>query len=270
MNPASSTARPPATARTARTSQWAGHDLNYLAVGGYLDCCGPRADGGPALPGATIADSAGGGMHAVMAILAALVRRAATGEGAYLDVSVADGVLSLMSLYIDEYLATGDRARARPRHPHRPLRLLRRLPLRRRQVGGGRRHRAAVLRQPVPRSSAASSGSSTRPTTPRRTRSAPTSAPRSRPATATSGSRRSGRPTPASRRSRRSPELVDDPHFAARARLRRRRRTPTHGAVPPARPAARRHGPRARTRRVVRDADRHRHRRAAARRRLHR
>jgi alpha-methylacyl-CoA racemase len=35
------------------------------------------------------------------------VRRAATGEGAYLDVAVADGVLSLMALAIDEHLATG-------------------------------------------------------------------------------------------------------------------------------------------------------------------
>jgi alpha-methylacyl-CoA racemase len=42
-----------------------------------------------------------------MAIMAALVRRATTGEGAYLDVSIADGVVSLMALYVDEYLATG-------------------------------------------------------------------------------------------------------------------------------------------------------------------
>ena len=28
-------------------SQWAGHDINYLAVGGYLHCSGRRADGGP-------------------------------------------------------------------------------------------------------------------------------------------------------------------------------------------------------------------------------
>ena len=33
--------------------------------------------------------------------------RASSGEGAYLDVAAADGVLAMMSLYIDEYLATG-------------------------------------------------------------------------------------------------------------------------------------------------------------------
>jgi alpha-methylacyl-CoA racemase len=88
-------------------AQHAGHDLNYLAVGGFLGTTHPRADGGPPVPGATVADSAGGGMHAVVAILAALVRRSTTGAGAYLDVSAADGVLALMSLAVDEYLATG-------------------------------------------------------------------------------------------------------------------------------------------------------------------
>lgn len=87
---------------------WAGHDLNYLAVSGYLHCSGRRADGGPALPGATVADSAAGGMHAAIAILAALLRRQSTGEGEYLDVSVADGALQLMSLHIDRFLATGE------------------------------------------------------------------------------------------------------------------------------------------------------------------
>jgi alpha-methylacyl-CoA racemase len=93
--------------QTGPKSQWAGHDINYLAAGGYLDCSGRTGEGGPALPGATVADSAAGGMHAVMSILAALVARNATGEGQHLDVAVADGVVALMSLYVDEYLATG-------------------------------------------------------------------------------------------------------------------------------------------------------------------
>lgn len=87
---------------------WAGHDLDYLGVGGYLASSGPRGDGGPPLPGATVADAAAGGMQAALAVAAALAGRAATGEGAYLDVSVADGVLWLMSLAVDEHLATGD------------------------------------------------------------------------------------------------------------------------------------------------------------------
>jgi alpha-methylacyl-CoA racemase len=86
---------------------WAGHDLDYQAVGGFLASTGPRADGGPPVPGATVADSAAGGMHAALAVMAALHGRARHGEGAYLDVSVADGVLWLMSLAVDEHLATG-------------------------------------------------------------------------------------------------------------------------------------------------------------------
>ncbi|MEE8310855.1 MAG: CaiB/BaiF CoA-transferase family protein [Candidatus Binatia bacterium] len=90
------------------SSKRAGHDLNYLALGGYLACTTPRGDDGPPIPGATVADSAAGGMHAAIAILAGLVRRQAVGRGEYLDVSVADGVLQLMSLHIDGYLATGN------------------------------------------------------------------------------------------------------------------------------------------------------------------
>jgi alpha-methylacyl-CoA racemase len=97
--------------QTGARSQWAGHDVNYLAVSGFLATGERGADGKPVLPGATIADGAGGGMHAVMSILAALVARARTGEGAYLDVAVADGILALMSLQVDDVLATGSEQR---------------------------------------------------------------------------------------------------------------------------------------------------------------
>jgi alpha-methylacyl-CoA racemase len=93
--------------RDGPRAAWAGHDLDYLAVGGYLASTGRRADGGPPLPGATVADSAAGGMHAALAVMAALHGRARGGIGARLDVSVADGVLWLMSLAVDEHLATG-------------------------------------------------------------------------------------------------------------------------------------------------------------------
>jgi alpha-methylacyl-CoA racemase len=86
---------------------WAGHDINYLAVGGYLASTEPGADGGPPVSGATIADAAGGGMHAAMAIMAALIGRGTEGPGVHLDVSIAEGVLWLTSLAVDEYLATG-------------------------------------------------------------------------------------------------------------------------------------------------------------------
>jgi alpha-methylacyl-CoA racemase len=86
---------------------WAGHDINYLAVGGYLASTEPGADGGPPVSGATIADAAGGGMQAALAVMAALIGRGPDGPGVHLDVSIADGVLWLTSLAVDEYLATG-------------------------------------------------------------------------------------------------------------------------------------------------------------------
>ena len=98
--------------QTGPAAGWPGHDVNYVAMAGMLAINQTRADGAPALTGLTVADTAGGGMQAALAILAALVRHAATGEGQYLDVSMTEGVLYLMSLHIDEYLATGEEPRA--------------------------------------------------------------------------------------------------------------------------------------------------------------
>lgn len=92
-------------------ADWAGHDLNYQAVGGALALQGKDSQGRPALPGATWADSAGGGMHAALSICAALVGEPANRQAVHLDVAAADGVLSAMSLVVDEHLATGAIAR---------------------------------------------------------------------------------------------------------------------------------------------------------------
>ena len=86
----------------------------------------PGPEGAPPLPGATIADAAAGGMQAALAITAALAGRAHSGVRTYLDVSVADGVLWLMSL--DRRAAgSGRRDPSGPRHPLGPLRVLRHL-----------------------------------------------------------------------------------------------------------------------------------------------
>ena len=199
-------------------AQWAGHDLNYLAVGGFLDCTGRDADGGPALPGATVGrqrrrrDARGHRRSSRRC-----VRRSATGDGAYLDVAVADGVVALMSLARRRVPRDRRGPRPAPRRPDRPLRLLRRLRLRRRQVARGRASSSRTSSPTCAASSAASSGCpSTSTTTRSRTRSAPTSAPRSRPATATTGSR-SSRPADTCVAPVNSvPELVDDPHYRAR------------------------------------------------------
>lgn len=96
--------------QTGPLAQEVGHDINYQALGGSLALIGRQADGLPAVPGLTIADSAGGGWHAALRILAALVERSRTGKGKFLDVSAAEGMLQLMALAIDHELAIGQPA----------------------------------------------------------------------------------------------------------------------------------------------------------------
>ena len=93
--------------QTGPLAQEVGHDINYQAMGGGLALCGRCEDGVPAIPGFTLADSAGGGWHAAMRILAALVERGRTGQGKFLDVSATEGILHLMAVAIDQEFATG-------------------------------------------------------------------------------------------------------------------------------------------------------------------
>jgi alpha-methylacyl-CoA racemase len=87
-------------------AQRAGHDLNYVALGGLLALNGV-ASGPPIPPGVQIADLAGG-MLAAVAILGALVRCGQTGQGAYLDVSMLDAVVSWVAPFAGaEFLRTG-------------------------------------------------------------------------------------------------------------------------------------------------------------------
>jgi len=72
----------------------AGHDIGYLALGGVLSRCGPGET--PTLPGAQFADFFGGGLQAVVAVLAALVERSATGRGRALDVAMAEGAMQAL------------------------------------------------------------------------------------------------------------------------------------------------------------------------------
>lgn len=72
----------------------AGHDLNYMALSGAAWAVRGR-DGRPLAAGLQIADLAGGAQQAVTAILAAVVRRQRTGAGAFLDVSITDGMFAL-------------------------------------------------------------------------------------------------------------------------------------------------------------------------------
>ena len=84
----------------------AGHDINYLAISGVASHCG-RADSGPPPMGIQIADVAGGSHHAVMGILAAVIKRQETGEGAFIDISMTDAAFALNAMSGAAALAGG-------------------------------------------------------------------------------------------------------------------------------------------------------------------
>jgi alpha-methylacyl-CoA racemase len=75
----------------------AGHDLNYIALGGVLAMGGGVRGGAPGMPGVQIADLAGGALWGATAILGALVGRHRTGTGAHLDISMTEGAMALLA-----------------------------------------------------------------------------------------------------------------------------------------------------------------------------
>lgn len=79
----------------------AGHDLNFLAVGGFLGLT-PE----PRVPPTQIADLTGS-LAAVSGILAALLERGETGRGKRVSVSMAETVHSLLPVPLGEALAAG-------------------------------------------------------------------------------------------------------------------------------------------------------------------
>jgi len=84
----------------------AGHDINYLALAGVASHTG-RRDSGPLPLGVQLADVAGGSLHAVVGLLAAVIARQQSGVGQYLDVSMTDCSFSLNAMAGAGYLACG-------------------------------------------------------------------------------------------------------------------------------------------------------------------
>jgi len=85
----------------------AGHDINYLALAGLASYTG-HADSGPLPLGMQVADIAGGSLHGVIGLLAAVIARQQTGQGQHLDVSMTDCVFSLNAMAGAGYLACGE------------------------------------------------------------------------------------------------------------------------------------------------------------------
>jgi len=83
----------------------AGHDLNYAGYAGLLHYNrGPHGE--PAMPPTQLGDLAGGSFMAIIGILTALLGRTKTGEGHMIDVSMTEGVISLLPLIATAYLNT--------------------------------------------------------------------------------------------------------------------------------------------------------------------
>jgi crotonobetainyl-CoA:carnitine CoA-transferase CaiB-like acyl-CoA transferase len=84
----------------------AGHDINYLALAGVASHTG-RTDSGPLPLGVQVADIAGGSLHGVVGLLAAVVQRQVTGLGQQVDISMTDCAFSLNAMAGAAYLAAG-------------------------------------------------------------------------------------------------------------------------------------------------------------------
>lgn len=92
--------------QTGPLAKQAGHDLNYQAVSGLLFLTA-HTSGVPVVPAVQWADLVGG-EAAVTAILAALVDRGRFGRGAFLDISMADALKHLLTLYTAVWRLTGE------------------------------------------------------------------------------------------------------------------------------------------------------------------
>jgi crotonobetainyl-CoA:carnitine CoA-transferase CaiB-like acyl-CoA transferase len=86
-------------------AELAGHDINYLALGGVLGL------NLPVIPGIQIADLVGGSMQAELGILLALQERHHTGKGQHVDVSMYAGVVSLLTVPLAIHAETGKEVR---------------------------------------------------------------------------------------------------------------------------------------------------------------
>jgi alpha-methylacyl-CoA racemase len=83
----------------------AGHDINYISLGGLLHGMGPAA-GRPAQPLNLIGDFGGGGLLLVAGLLAALLDAARSGKGQVVDAAMTDGA-SLLGAMIWAYRGKG-------------------------------------------------------------------------------------------------------------------------------------------------------------------
>ena len=95
--------------QTGPYAERAGYDFIIQGMSGFMSVTGERDDapgGGPQKAGVAITDLVTG-LFAALGILAALRHRERTGEGQYLDTSLLDSAVAMMSVMNLNYLVTG-------------------------------------------------------------------------------------------------------------------------------------------------------------------
>ena len=83
-----------------------GYDTVFQAMGGLMSLTGEKG-GGPVKPGLPVADLTSG-LWIAIAILSALAGRTRTGRGSYVDFSMLDGQVALLTLAAARYFALGE------------------------------------------------------------------------------------------------------------------------------------------------------------------
>lgn len=89
--------------QTGPYSQFAGHDLNYIAYAGVL---AGNQNEAPQMPNVQMADIAGGSYMSIIACLSAVYARNTTGKGQFIDLAMLDAVMPLTANSQALYWAT--------------------------------------------------------------------------------------------------------------------------------------------------------------------
>lgn len=103
--------------QTGRLRETAGYDLLVQGMSGVMSLTGDP-NSSPFKVGISIGDLVAG-MYAVQGILLALYMREKTGMGQYVDISLLEGLVSLLTFQAGKYFATGENAlRKGNQHPN--------------------------------------------------------------------------------------------------------------------------------------------------------
>ncbi|OAI94891.1 carnitine dehydratase [Pseudomonas putida] len=79
-------------------AQYAGHDLNYLALTGILDAIG-REGQPPSIPLNLLGDYAGGSLYLALGLLAGILEARGSGQGQVVDAAIVDGSAHLATTF---------------------------------------------------------------------------------------------------------------------------------------------------------------------------